>query len=240
MTVTEERRPKRSDAGGQRVTPRDVVAMAWLEDMRVVTDGELGVLLGRLAGRGAPLSGAAVRHVVARWQRQGFAGRGKLLASQPPFTWLTADGARRVTDREWREPTWTVMAHASATARARLWLEGQDDPDWHAAEWVSERRYRAARDIKPGDKTAVPDGVMTTGSGREVAVEVELSPKGTDKTAEKLWALLRKFDWVLFLVSSDAVERMARAALQQVAQDKAGDRAYDQVTISRLPEGLDR
>jgi hypothetical protein len=240
VTVTDERRPRRSDAGQMRVTPRDVEAMAWLEDMRVVSDVELVVLLSRITGRERLLSDAAARHVVSRWQKLGYAKRGRLLVSTPPFTWLTAEGAAQVSDAEWREPTWPVMAHASAVARARLWLEGQADPEWQAAAWVSERRYRRQEGIGARDRTAVPDGVMRTVSGREVAVEAELSSKGSRDTADKLRALLRKFDWVLFLVTSDQVERMVRSAVQQIAQDQADGGAYDKVAIARLPDRLDR
>jgi hypothetical protein len=246
VTVTEqaggETRAKRSDAGQVRLGPRDVEAITWLETMRVISEPDLAVLLTRIAGRGELLSEAAARAVATRWARAGYARRGRLLVAAAPFVWLTAAGAGLVSADGYREPKWAAMPHASAIARARLWLETHPDPAMRAepGSWVSEREWRAESRIGASVPAYVPDGEMTNATGHRIAVEVEIAPKGTARTVTKVKRAASALDWVLFLVQDDTqAARAVRTAILTAAR-QAGDDIARRVRAEVLPGRLDR
>ena len=247
MTVTEqaggEARAKRSDAGQVRLGPRDVEAITWLAYMRVIREPELAVLLSRIAGRDGLVGEAAARAVARRWERAGLARRGRLLVAEPSFVWLTEAGDAMVTDAAYREPRWPVMPHTSAVARARLWLEAHPDPAMRAApgSWVSERMWRAEHRIGKSVAAAMPDGEMTNATGHQVAVEVEIAPKGTGRTVQKVKDAAAAFEWVLYLVQDEdgQTARTVRTAILAASQ-QSGDDIARRVRLEVLPERLDR
>jgi hypothetical protein len=237
-----ETRARRSDAGQIRLRPRDVEAITWLESMRVISEPELAVLLTRIAGRDEPLSESAARAVSSRWARAGLARRSRLLVATPAFTWLTAAGAALVSADGYREPGWPAMPHASAVARARLWLEAHPDPALRAEPggWVSERQWRTESRIGASVPAYVPDGEMTNAAGQRVAVEVEIAPKGMTRTVDKLRRAATAFDWTLFLVQEDGqTARNLRTAVIEASR-QAGDDIARRVMIAELPARLTR
>jgi hypothetical protein len=222
--------------------PRDVEAITWLETMRVISEPELAVLLTRIAGRGELLSEAAARAVATRWARAGIASRGRLLVATPSFVWLTAAGAGLVSDADYREPKWAAMPHASAVARARLWLETHPDPAMRAepGTWVSEREWRAEHGILAATPALIPDGEMTNAAGHRLAVEVELAPKGTARTVDKVRRLAAAFDWVLFLVQAGTQTARAVRTAIITESERTGDDVARRVRVEVLPDRLGR
>lgn len=234
VTVTEPRK-RRADAGITRFTSRDVRALVWLTNMRAISERDLSTLLARLSGRAQPLGVHATRDVVDRWRRAGVVVRRRVFAHTPPYVWVTLDGARLAGGAEhWNEPTWSVLPHLSAVARARLLLERQGD------EWISEREWRIENDraIKSGG-VHVPDGELVTG-GKRYAVEVELTDKGKTRTRKIVDQIAVQWpDGLLYVVPEGQAARTVRQAVTEVEREnqERGIRG-GRVEVLDLPDEL--
>lgn len=201
--------------------------MAWLADMRVVSETDLGTLLARLSGRDKPLGYHAVRDVVDRWRRAGLATRRRVFASTPAFVWLTAAGGKQADDSDsWTSPAYSRLGHLAACSRARLMLEAEQDPRYRSVQWTSERRWRAERlpfmpKTQPGKRSGlvVPDGEIVTADGVTAAVEVELSAKGVSRTVDKVLELTRSYDRVIYVVpEASQADRTVHSAIMEAAR----------------------
>lgn len=180
-------RKKRSDAGIRRLGPRDFEALAFIEDMRVMTEPDLGVLLGKLAER-EPLGPGAVAAVVRRWESQGLASASRVLIGHPRFVQVTqagsdlAAGGHRVSPVSWR-----MLDHEASVARVRVTRENEA-----GVTWYSERRLirdgwtRTLDDGTPRQDewgTAHrPDGLITYPDGTVETIEVEMRAKAKRDT----------------------------------------------------------
>lgn len=242
VTTTERvpvnERTRRTDAGRPRLMPRDAEAITWLEDMRAISEPDLGVLLGRLSGR-APLSLSATQNVVDRWKRAGLAQAQKVYAHQPRFVWLTSQGARLAGADRWTEPGWGVLAHTAMVARTRLWLESHPEPGWRPVAWLSERQWRRQRAKAVAAGVHVPDAELTMPDGIVCALEVELSDKGPARTVPIVANLAAAYQHVLYVVPKDSqTARTVRGALDEALEQmrRASMPANGRVTIINLPE----
>lgn len=225
------RRAQRSDAGTVRLTERDLVVFRWLTDMKAMYEADLRVLLGRLSGR-MP-SESAVRQVVLRWQKAGYARAQKLLVGQPRIVWLLGPGATVVGETTWRETSAHTSIHQAEVSRFRLWLEARENPSGPVVEWESERRFRqqAAEKWKDGTKGMhVPDAVVTFQDGTKAAIEVERSEKQRSRLTDIVERLTTAYSLTIYAVPAgetdeerrrmDAVRRQVRSAYEEVQEAK--------------------
>lgn len=233
--MTEQPKKRRSDAGIPQLTPRDLDVFAWLADMKAISEPDLGVLLGRLAGSDEPVSESAVRRMVVRWRkgdpRNGpWAEARKVMHKEPRIVFLELAGALLVGETQWRGAALSTALHAADVSRVRLWLENPErvGPELdqltglQVASWQSERRWRqelAAR--SPGGRMPpdvhAPDGVLTTPGGKRVAVEVERTPKDGRRLDKIMDALMVPggYAGVLYVVRGKAVENGVVAAIER-------------------------
>jgi hypothetical protein len=180
-------RKKRSDAGSRRLGPRDFEALAFIEDMRVVGEPDLGVLLGKMSGRSA-IGEAGVRDVVRRWESQGLASVSRVLVGHPRFVQVTqagsdlAAGGHRVSAVSWR-----MLDHEAAVARVRIIRESETGVAWYSERrlirdgWVRTLNDGSAR-RDAWEKTHRPDGLIIHPDGTVEAVEVEMRAKARRDT----------------------------------------------------------
>jgi hypothetical protein len=223
-TATWRGQARRSDAGVVRFTGRDIAGLVLAGDMYGAPYDLLSLALGARPDR--------VRAIVARWRRAGLAESGRI-GPGPGWCWLTSQGMRTAgMTFPARRPPLARLAHIRAVLATRITLEAGEAFGAGCAWWRSERRIRsAAARPAPGH---VPDAEVhwpdLDGSpypGECWAVEAELTPKGTARTAGIMTALLtRTADWepsappgrvpryhhVVYLCSPAALPTVQRAA----------------------------
>ena len=188
MTATTHRAagPRRADAGMIRLSQRDINGLLLCAEHGAapydLLAGALGVAPARLRG------------IVARWRRTGYATTGRL-GPGPAWCWLTpagmtATGLRYPATR----PALGRLAHLRAVLAARLWL--QDSTDWHIGRpwWQSERRIRCHQSAvgtghRPDAEIHWPSLAGSPHAGQVWAIEVELTPKPSGRTAAIVTAL---------------------------------------------------
>jgi hypothetical protein len=148
-----------------------------------------GLQLDQLAGV-LGLSEARARRVAAGWRARGQAESARL-GPGPPWTWLTRAGLVACgLPYAAAPPALARLAHIRAVVAIRLALEAA--PGYAAAGgyWRSERRLRARMGGRVGLREHVPDGEVHWPAGASVpwagecwAIEAELTPKTTRRTA---------------------------------------------------------
>jgi hypothetical protein len=234
---------RRSDAGASRFSARDIAGVALTGDMYAVPYDLLAAALGVQPDR--------LRAIVSRWRRAGLADTGRI-GPGPGWCWLTPAGMRAAGLRfPARRPPLGRLAHIRAVLAVRLSLESTEAFTAGSGWWRSERRIRSAAG-RPGIGH-VPDGEVlwpdVPGSPNPDecwAVEIELTPKATARTAGIMTDLLtRSAEWepgsppgrqpryghVVYLCSPaawPAVERAAAALPPALA---------GRLEIRDLPEG---
>ena len=170
-------RAQRIDAGRVVLTERDRDVLAFVVDHGGVRLDCLALALARLGpdGRLAPARSPRVaRAWVDRMARAGLVRRAAVLAA--PWVLATVAGSRVAIGRERPGRVTRHMAdHHYTVAMLRLWLAAR-----HAeASWSPEWRLRADW---PG-RVRRPDGLLQWPDGYRAGVEVELTPKRSDRYA---------------------------------------------------------
>jgi hypothetical protein len=170
-------RAQRIDAGKVTVTQRDRDVLTFITDHGGIRADTLAQVLGRY-GDGDRLAPARSPRAVSLWvermTRVGYVTRTGVLGQ--PWVLATAAGSRFAVGRERPGRITRHMAdHHHVVATLRLWLEGRH-PE---ATWVPEWRLRA--DWR--GRVRRPDGLLAFTDGYRVGVEVELTPKRSDRYA---------------------------------------------------------
>ncbi len=218
------------------MTSRDVAALEWLEDMRVVYETDLAVLLARLSGRDDAVSPSAVRSAIQRWRKLSLVSASKLFAGEPRMVWLTETGASVAGAVRWREPGVGVLRHTALVARVRLWLEQRGLAGQDVAEWVSERRWRQQHPDAVRHGAHVPDGLAVTEDGQTYAIEVEVSDKGPGRAMEIAMKLTQTYARVVYVVPGETqTARTVRGALERALSTMRNVVGDGQVSILELP-----
>lgn len=231
-------RKRRSDAGGRRVGPRDLAALAWMVDMRAIREDDLAVLLARLGGREQVTTGAAVQ-VVRRWQALGLATAQRIVVGQPRVVVPTSDAAELLgLSGRVAPPAWTQVTHTITVARVRLMLEAAYGEQ--LAEWHSERGLRAEAAERRGGVQAgsglgrahLPDGVVVLADEHRVAVEVELAPKTGARIASIVKELRSSLRWdaARYFVSS------AASSIVTSTVEREGGGGKNPITVEPVPD----
>ena len=178
---------KRSDCGVRRLVGRDVQALRFVNEMYAVSMRVTGEVLGLYAGRDA-LAESSTWRPVNRWREMGLVEVGRVLVGdESAWVSLTRKG-QKVVESPWDAwvPKPVRMAHVGAVGEVRVQL-ARELP---GLEWVSERQLRSDRAMTGEHRAHVADGVLRDDSGREMFIEVELTPKGAERTGTILADLL--------------------------------------------------
>jgi hypothetical protein len=196
---------RRSDAGQLRLQQRDLDGLLLIADHYAAPYDLLAAALSAQPSR--------LRGVVARWRGAGLAASGTL-GPGPAWCWLTPAGMAAC-GHPWpaRPPSLARLAHVRAVLAARLWL--QDSPAWRdgGAWWRSERRIRAALPPPRVGTGHIADAEVHWPSsppgphaGQVWAVEVELTPKPSARTARIMAGLLShpRYARVVYLAAPPA------------------------------------
>ena len=234
---------RRSDAGMVRFTGRDIAGLVLAGDMYAAPYDLLGVALRARPDR--------VRAVVARWRRAGLAETGRI-GPGPGWCWLTRAGMQAAgLEFPARRPPLARLTHIRAVLAARIVLENGEPFRAGAAWWRSERRIRsAAARLAPGHvpdaEVLWPDIDGSAYPGEIWALEAELTPKGTARTAGIMASLLTRtagweppavpgrvprYDHIVYLCSPAALPAVQRAAA--VLPDPLAGR----LVVRDLPDG---
>lgn len=233
-------RAPRSDIGAVRLTARDMAAIAWIEDMRAISEDDLGVLLGKLSGK-RPIAVTGVRPIVKRWEALGLAEARRVLAGQPRMVTLAAKGAGLVAPgRPFTAPAWTQLTHTLAVSRARLMLE-HDHQGFE--EWISEKRWKRENESVWKAGGHVPDAEATVRHRDQTrhpwVIEVELAAKSVSRTERIMSRILpsKTLGGLIYVVDTDATERVVKAAYEQALIKAPGFRKKV-FMVKRLPNDL--
>ena len=214
---------RRGHRGGRRLTERDLLTLAFAAEHRFVLALHVAGLLGTSTDAATSRLGALARSGYLRYERK-LAGPGSYQVTRRG---LGATGSQLPKPREMDLGTYD---HEVGLAWLALSARRGCFGDLH--ETISERRMRSAdgRTEDPdqrlgvrlpgvgphgGERRHYPDLLLETVSGHQVAVELELTPKGRARTEEILggYAMAPRIDAVLYLVESPTL----RASLERSA-----------------------
>jgi len=192
-----------------------------------------------------------VRAITSRWRRAGLAGTGRI-GPGPGWCWLTPAGMRAAGLRyPARRPPLARLAHIRAVLATRITLQADEPFKLGSAWWRSERHLRCAAARTsighvPDAEVHWPEVDASPYPGECGAVEAELTPKGTSRTATIMTGLLTRtagwepgarpgraphYDHVVYLCAPPALPVVRRAAASLPAP------LADRVDVRDLPEG---
>jgi len=145
-----------------------------------------------------------------RWRRAGWVESRQLIVYGPSFLWLTREGAN-VAQSPYRvlAPNPGLAAHRAAVTDVRLLLERE----LGLGSWECERALAKAA-WSPGKRLPhLPDGVLELAS-RRVAIEVELTLKGSTRLDLILDEVARRYPEVWYFASPRVAPTLARLAAE--------------------------
>jgi hypothetical protein len=215
----------------RELTERDAAALTWIGEQYGARLDVLGVLLGRLGGRGEPLSTWGVRNQVGRWLDMRLVTANRALGA----TWvtLTRTGLERagVDYAVWKVPA-ARLAHCHAVNVVRLAYEAT--PQARGRPWMCERDcWRERGQLK----WHVPDGVLRDPEGEEtgrtVAVEVELTLKTRAEYRAEVFGNLRRGTAVIWYFTPGP--RFAERLQAHVTAAIAAERSDVKAMVRPLP-----
>lgn len=205
----------RSDAGRILLQPRDLWALRWIAEQKVLRYDQIADLFGLwqmwqtsqtppVGSTVMPYSFNAVRRVASRWCKLGYARTEKPFAQEPPWVWVTQKGLRELgLPYEAHFPMLDDLPHIAAINTVRFRLARSKT--YATYSWRSERAIFASheegtRDVAYGH---TPDGELYAQGEAEpqVAVEVELTRKSYARLDAILRELTATYPQVLYVVT---------------------------------------
>jgi hypothetical protein len=221
-------RARRFDAGVLRLTQRDIDAFLLCAEHYGAPYDLLADAMG--------INRNHLNRLMFRWRRAEYVATGRL-GPGPLWCWLTRDGmAATGLGYPATRPALARLAHSRAVLAARLWLAGGQVWAESQAWWHSERRLRAAGPANSAGH--IPDAEIHWPSiegspygGQVWAIEVELTPKPVDRTAQIMTEMLTspRYATVVYLTRSSARPVVQRAVASLPAVDRA------RVAVRELP-----
>ncbi len=179
------------------LTGPDAALLGFVAQMYGVQLDQLAVLL---ADRGEPAGSA--RELVARWRAAGFAETGELSLGEP-WAWATRKGLDACGLRtKLVKPATQTLRHTHAATDVRLAIQQTAAFRDGGAWWRAERSILSGLEF-PARSAHVPDGEVhwpagsgSPWAGQIWAVEVELTRKSVERTAQIMGeALARTADY---------------------------------------------
>jgi hypothetical protein len=200
---------------------RDLSTLIWVGEQSAVSIDHLRLLLGARSKKPTKehgmLSTSATDQVLKRWRMLHLIEQKKILASTPPWIWLTPYGLREL-DLDFKpfSPRLGSLPHLHAINFVRMLTEMQA----RDAEWISQRyllaeqpRRRAGEDIPH-----IPDAeVYYQDAG--YAIEVELTVKAHARLVTILRELVQMYDFVFYYASEEAAQAVHNA-LSELSADE--------------------
>ena len=214
------------DVVGIRLTERDLEALEFLAEHRLALPTHVAVLLGT--------------HTAAATTRLNRLADAALVKSQPAFPGeprsyqITKNGLAVVHSRL-PTPRVDVRAYEHDVGVAWLWLAARGGTFGPLEQVIGERRLRShdgSRDpgaeplgVRLGgfgphgrEKLHYPDLILRTADRRQIALELELTPKSRTRLETILagYGADPRFDGAIYLVDRPAVARSVQAAARRL------------------------
>jgi hypothetical protein len=213
-----------------RITDRDRALLGFVAEHRLVLASHIGALMAT--------SLAAAHGRLATLAKAGFLCRATVFDREPGCYQLTRAGLA-VIDSKLPPPRLDLRGYRHDVGVAWLWLAAQRGAFGELGGIVSERRMRSedgarrsedALDDRPHGvrlggvgpngrpRLHYPDLLLVDPSGRRIAIELELSPKGRTRREGILagYAADPRIDAVLYLCAADSVARGIRSSAARV------------------------
>ena len=198
-------RKKRSDTGGIMATDRDFAILRYINEQYAIRFNHFAVLFRLYSPRKEAFEGQLLSETTAgattllyRMRRAGWLESKKLEYKKPPWIWLTRQALADIDSKhKYKEPVLAKLAHTHATTGIRLYLETEHE----GLVWKSERTIN--REYWEKTKKRVKhlvDGEVAF-KDKKIAIEIELSYKGTDRTRDIIHWLLDRYDIVYYYAS---------------------------------------
>jgi hypothetical protein len=211
----------RSHKGSIILDDRDLSTLIWVGEQSAVSLDHLRLLLGAHAKKPTKeqgmLSASATDQVIKRWRMLHLIQQQKIVASTPPWIWLTPYGLREL-DLDFKpfSPRLGALSHLHAINFVRMLTEKQAKD----AEWISQRyllveqpRRRAGEDIPH-----IPDAEVYYGEVSH-AIEVELAVKAHARLVSILQELVKLYDFVFYYATEEAAQAV-QSALTELPADE--------------------
>lgn len=197
---------------GELLRPRDLEVLTWLGGQYGARMDQLEMLL-----ESGPRT---VQRVVHRLADHRLVRVHRLLYGKPAWVVPTGLGHRVSGDgfRAW-SPNLGLLAHVAAVNDVRLHIQDRSPQ----TVWIPERTL--ARDRRAGEH--LPDGLVVL-DGREIAVEVELTVKSSQRLEAIIGELTARYTTVLYFCAPAVHRRLTELA--------AGGR-WPGLAIRELPGG---
>jgi hypothetical protein len=178
----------------QQLRARDLEVLRWTGEQYAARVDHVAALIG--------LGISSAELVMRRLQHLGYAERRRYLVGEPQWMFATQHGLS-MAGLAFREvaPSVHKLAHLAAVNEVRLYIQGRS-PD---TQWVAERQLMSEFRKAAGR----PDGIAIL-DGRQVAIEVELVPKGHTITGAIVAERERRYDAVLYFCAPATVRLMTQ------------------------------
>jgi hypothetical protein len=190
--------------------PPALPALRWVAEQGAVRVD----VLAHVLAPARPCSRTHASRVVATWRAGGLAAHDRRLADRPGLVWVTRAGRRAVGLHGRADaPPLRLLEHLHAVSLVRLGIERRG-----GRQWTCERALSAARSSRDAH---VADARFCTPDGVPIAVEVELTPKGTARLGVIVDELTVEHDRVLYVIDDAPVgAAVARVAARLGVQDQ--------------------
>src|ERR1700689_2334217 len=207
-----ESRPDAEHFCGELLHHRDMMALKWLGEQYAGRADHLEKLIDRGEG--------AVYKMLRRLGGAGFVRTRQILVGERTWAMPTKAGLQAC-GLPYSEmiPRSMNLAHIAAVGDVRLHVQAQR-PDAH---WACERQVA----IDSPQKGNLPDALLLL-EGREVAIEVELTPRATRIVTTKLDRLCKRFDAALYYCAPAPYRKLS-------ALEKTG--RWPKLAVRELPNG---
>ncbi len=174
------------------ITDRDLDMLAW-------TGEQYGARLDHLMDL-MDTSRPMVQRIVRRLAASELVRVERIVVAHPTWVIPTATGlAACGLNYEVWTPALATLLHTGAINDVRLHIQAQRAD----SEWISERQLELEKAKEKRRGRHVPDGVLIL-DGREVAVEVELSAKGFQRTETVLTYYSQLYDAIMYYCAPKA------------------------------------
>jgi hypothetical protein len=212
----------RNHKGSIILDDRDLSTLIWVGEQNAVSLDHLRLLLGACSKKSTKeqgmLSASAADQVLKRWRMLQLIQQKKILASTPPWIWLTPFGLREL-DFDFKpfSPRLGALPHLHAINFVRMLTEKQAKD----AEWISQRSLLAEQPRRRSGENIphIPDAEVIYQDAC-YAIEVELTVKAHARLVSILQELVQMYDFVFYYASEEAAQAVHNALTELSADEQ--------------------